>query len=232
MKRRSSGLNVPLYEVIAWSFFDWANSAFPTVITTFIFATYFTESIAKNPIIGTNQWGDAVAFSGLMIAIISPMLGAITDKMGRRKPWIAVFAAITILSSSLLWFAKPTQASLTWALTWVIIGTISFEVGTVFYNAMMRSLAKEAYWGRISGWAWSCGYACGLFCLLTALFFLNAKFAWLNTSSAEHIRIAGPLVALWFFIFSLPFFLFTTDQKNTGISAKQALKKGLVTLFN
>ena len=78
----------------SWCLYDWANSAFPTVIVTFVFATYFTQSIAPDVITGTAQWGFALSLSGIAIAIISPIVGAIADKDGRRKPWLAGFTAL------------------------------------------------------------------------------------------------------------------------------------------
>lgn len=95
--------------IAAWCFYDWANSAFPTLILTFIFATYFTKSVAVNHIIGTTQWGDAVALAGLLIAISAPVVGAIADQEGRRKPWLALFTLLCIIASALLWYTKPVH---------------------------------------------------------------------------------------------------------------------------
>lgn len=220
--------------IFSWCFYDFAGSAFPTLITTFIFATYFTESIAANPIAGTTQWGYAMAVSGLFIAILSPLFGAISDNEGRRKPWLGLFTALVIVCSSLLWFSKPSAAYVTWTLTLVIIATTLYEVGLVFYNSMLDDLAPKAYLGRISGWAWSIGYFGGLACLVTALFgFITPTHPLLSLdkTTAEHIRIVGPLVALWYFIFSLPLFIFTPDHPSTGLGLKQSMLQGLHTLM-
>src|SRR5688572_20517177 len=107
-------LKPPTRAVVAWGLYDWANSAFPTVITTFIFATYFTQGIAKDPILGTSQWGNATALAGLIIAILSPILGAIADHKGKRKPWLAFFTLVTVISAALLWFAKPFPDYVNW----------------------------------------------------------------------------------------------------------------------
>src|SRR3990167_1173597 len=90
--------------IIAWCFYDWANSAFPALVTTFIFATYFTTSVAKNKFVGTALWGDAIALSGILIALFSPIFGAIADHQGRRKPWLGFFTLMMIISTALLWF--------------------------------------------------------------------------------------------------------------------------------
>ena len=77
--------------ILSWCFYDWAMSAYNTVIGTFIFSVYFTRGVAESEVIGTAQWGRAVAVSGIAVAVLSPVLGAIADRSGRRKPWLALF---------------------------------------------------------------------------------------------------------------------------------------------
>jgi len=221
--------------IIAWSFFDWANSAFPTVITTFVFSAYFTQSIAKDVISGTAQWGYAITIAGFFTAICSPIFGAIADNQGRRKPWLAFFSAICIICCALLWFAKPQHEYIFYTLVVVIIATIGFEIGTAFYNAMLRTIVPKGQLGRVSGWAWGLGYMGGLGCLVIALLaFVGGHSAWLNldTTTAQQIRICGPLVAIWFLVFSVPLFLFTQDTPKQPISVKASMKQGLSTLYS
>ena len=66
--------------LVAWCLYDWANSAFPAVILTFVFATYFTQAVARTPVEGTAQWGIALTLSAFAIALISPVIGAIADQ--------------------------------------------------------------------------------------------------------------------------------------------------------
>src|SRR5882757_1948996 len=98
--------------VAAWCLYDWANSAFPSVITTFVFATYFTQAVAPDPISGTTWWGHAQAVAGLAIAILSPLLGSVADLTGRRKAWLGVFSAINVVAVAALWFVTPTPDSM------------------------------------------------------------------------------------------------------------------------
>lgn len=222
-------------KVIAWAVYDWACSAFPTIITTFIFATYFSEKVALNKIVGMAGWADAVAISGLIIAILSPILGAIADYEGRRKPWLAVFTLMTIIASACLWYVKPDAQYVTFALTCVVFGTIGLEVSMVFYNAMLSDLAPPGYTGRISGWSWGFGYFGGLVSLVVALYgFIDGYFTWipLNHGAAEHVRIAGPLVAVWFAVFAWPLFMFTPDQASTQLGIKKAIQHGLKSLLH
>jgi UMF1 family MFS transporter len=226
----------PLYSkksIIAWCIYDWGNSAFPTIILTFVFAAYFTGKVAINKIIGTAQWADAVAIAGLIIALSSPLLGAVADNEGRRKPWIAIFATLVIISAALLWFAKPSSNYVIWTLIWMGLGLVGVEMAQVFYNAMLRDLAPKNYIGRISGWGWGTGYFGGLCSLIVALFLFvkNGANIGLNTTTYEHIRICGPFVSIWFFVFALPFFILTPDRPSTGISYITALRQGLRQFF-
>lgn len=220
--------------MFSWCFFDWANSAFASIITTFIFATYFTGAIAKNKIIGTQQWGDAIALAGITIALISPILGAIADNEGRRKPWLAAFSLLAIFASFMLWFSLPGEEYIRQTLIWVILGTIGIEVGMVFYNAMLSDLASEKYLGRLSGWAWGLGYVGGLVALSITLFLFvfHSEIFGLNKGTYEHVRITGPLVGIWFAVFGWPLFVFTPDQPSSGLGIVKSMQKGLYELYD
>src|SRR5947207_9845938 len=97
--------------VISWIFFDWAAQPYFTLITTFVFAPYFATHVASDPASGQALWGFATAAAGMAIALLSPVLGAIADASGRRKPWIAAFGALLVIGASLMWFGKPGEAS-------------------------------------------------------------------------------------------------------------------------
>src|ERR1700755_2203580 len=101
----------PRSAVIAWIFFDCAAQPSFTLITTFVFAPYFAAHVAPNPAEGQALWGFATAVAGMAIALLSPVLGAIADASGRRKPWIAGFGAMLVMGSSLMWFGKPGDAN-------------------------------------------------------------------------------------------------------------------------
>ena len=129
----------------SWCFFDWANSAFPTVIVTFVFATYFTEHVAASKIQGTALWGYALALSGVAIALLSPVMGAVADKRGGRKPWIAFFSLLCMACSMLLWFTLPDPGWVIWGLVIFGLANLFFEVGTVFYNSMLPTIVSPVY---------------------------------------------------------------------------------------
>jgi len=219
--------------IVAWCFYDWANSAFPTVITTLVFAAYFTQGIATDVATGTAQWSLAISLSGLVIAISAPVVGAVADHWGPRKPWLLILSTLCVIASAMLWGAKPDPAFAVYAMIWVGIGTIAFELSMVFYNAMLPDLVPRRLYGRVSGWAWGVGYAGGLSCLGIAMVLLvgpEISPIGLDKAAAEHLRATGPLVAIWFAVFAIPLFLMTPDRARTTLTLGQATVQGLRTL--
>jgi UMF1 family MFS transporter len=214
---------------VVWCLYDWANSSFPAVILTFVFAAFFTRGVALNPVQGTGLWGSAITSSALAIAIASPVLGAIADCNGPRKPWLGVFTVICVLATAALWFVRPHPDSIMLALVLVAIGNFAFEIAIVFYNAMLPEICPEDRLGRLSGWGWGLGYAGGLVCLVIVLFgFVQVEVPpfGLDRGAAEHVRISGPIAALWYALFALPLFLILPDRTGTGAGALGAVRKG------
>jgi MFS transporter, UMF1 family len=216
--------------VVAWCLYDWANSAYPTVILTFVFATYFTQAVASDTIVGTAQWGFAMTVSAFAIAVLSPVVGAIADQTGRRKPWLASFTALAVVGTASLWWVKPNVSFAPLALVLIAVSNVGFELGTVFYNAMLPELVEKSRLGRLSGWAWGIGYAGGLVCLVVALFaFIQPAVPpfGLSKAAAEHVRATALLAAAWFAVFSLPLLLWTPDRPRTGAPIGQATRDGV-----
>ena len=216
--------------VAAWALYDWANSAFPTVIITFVFATYFTQGIVQDDVAGTSLWGYTMSLSALAVALVTPLLGSIADQTGRRKPWLAAFTALAIVSSALLWFARPDVEFVLWALIFAGLGNFAFESGMVFYNSLLPDVAGKGRLGRVSGWAWGAGYAGGLVCLAIALVGFvqtDTPLFGIGKEDAAHIRSTALLVTVWFLIFSLPLFAFTPDRPPTGVRKREAIRTGL-----
>lgn len=217
--------------VLSWCLYDWANSSYPTVIVTFIFAAYFTTTLSPDPETGTNLWGNALALSGLVVAVLAPILGTLADQGGRRKPWIGGFSLIAVLCAIGLWWVAPDPAYALLGLVLVAVGNSAFEFGQVFYNAMLPDIAGRARLGRVSGWAWGLGYAGGLACLaLALLLFVKDEGALvpLDRAAAEHVRITGPFVGLWLALFALPLFLFTPDsppRRAEGVNLAAGLRE-------
>lgn len=221
MNQRSQSLSA----IIAWCLYDWAAASFSIIVTTFIFATYFTSSVAVDHVVGTYQWANAVAFAGVVVAFTSPLFGAISDYSGHHKLWLLFFTLMCVVSTALLWFAYPALSSVRLILTCVIIGTIGFELSLVFYNAFLPNLVQKSYLGRISGWGWAAGYIGGIIALTIALVvFVNGS--WLDKQTAEQVRICGPFAAVWYLLFSLPLFFLVPRINVPSRSLALAIKLG------
>jgi UMF1 family MFS transporter len=219
--------------LVAWCLYDWANSAFPTIISTFVFATYFVQGVAADVATGTAQWSLAMSLAGIGVAILSPPLGAIADKGGRRKPLLAIATGVCVLASAALWFVRPDPSYVVLGIALATIGTIAFEVGTVFYNALLPSVAPPQAIGRASGIAWGIGYAGGLCALVVALLVLvqpNPSPLGLDRGAAEHVRASGPLVALWWCVFAWPIFAFVREDKVVGMPWRRAAREGVMAM--
>jgi UMF1 family MFS transporter len=220
--------------VAAWCLYDWANSAFPTIVSTFLFAAYVSKAVAPDPVSGTAAWGQMMSLTGLIVAILSPLLGAVADQGGRRKPWLLALSAVAILGTASLWYVRPQADDLLFALIAAGIATAGFELATVFYNALLPEVTTPRHIGRVSGWGWGLGYAGGLACLALALFvFVQPKpppFG-LDPALAEQVRIVGPLAAVWFAVFALPLFLFVPDRAAGALAPFEAMRRGIGDLF-
>jgi MFS transporter, UMF1 family len=232
----------PRSAVISWIFFDWAAQPYFTLITTFVFAPYFATHVASDPASGQSLWGFATAAAGLLIALLSPVLGAIADASGRRKPWIAAFGALLVIGASLMWFGKPGDPGVIVPLLFAYgLATIGAEFATVFNNAMMPTLVPPDQIGRLSGTGWATGYVGGILSLILVLGFLAASpdtgrtlFGFtplfgLDPVTHQGDRISGPLTGIWFIVFVLPMFLLTPDypaRRRIG----DALREGMAGL--
>ena len=232
----------PRSAVISWIFFDWAAQPYFTLITTFVFAPYFATHVAPDAASGQALWGFATAAAGMAIALLSPVLGAIADASGRRKPWIAAFGAMLVIGSALMWFGRPGDVKIIPPLLFAYaIATVGVEFATVFNNAMMPTLVPPDRIGRLSGTGWATGYVGGILSLILVLGFLAASpetgrtlFGFkplfgLDPLTHQGDRISGPLTAIWFIVFVLPMFLLTPDYPARH-PLRVALREGLAEL--
>ena len=215
--------------MISWAFYDWASNAFNTVIQTFVFAAYFTQQVAADPDQASAQWGYVIGTAGLVVALTGPLLGSIIDQRGPRKPLMGAFTLGCVTFTALLWLVEPTVEHVWLALLLVWLASVCFEYASILYNSMLPALVEWERLGRWSGWGWTMGYAGGLFCLLSALglfVFGEALLLDLDPEAAEDVRATFVFAALWFLVFSLPFFLVTPDAAKTGKAWRQSAIDG------
>jgi len=214
----------------SWALYDWANSAFPTVITTFVIATWFAQGVAPDPVSGQAQWGWMQTGAGVAIALLSPVLGAVADAGGRRRLMLALCTLATAALTAAIWFAHPAAEWSLYVLACVGLATVAFELGTVFYNSMLPDVASPERMGRVSGLAWGLGYAGGLACLVACLFGLirpdPAPFG-LDRAAGEPVRATALLVGAWILAFGWPVLLAMRDPAGPKPGWSTAARDGL-----
>ena len=222
---------------LAWAAFDGGRSPYNVLINIFVFSAYFSTVVVTNPatgqpdsVRGQATWSYMTSIAAIIIAIGAPILGAIADAGGRRKPWIlfcVLFGAPCMLAS---WFAVPGMtAGLGFVMAALILANCSFEYSGIFCNAMLPNLAPPHRIGPLSGLGFALGNAFGI---VVFLIFLLA-WSWnphplFGLSSARHEpeRATGVLAAIWFALFAIPLLLFTPDSPGTRRSVPQAVRHG------
>jgi UMF1 family MFS transporter len=232
-----------------WYFFDWASQPYSTLMLTFVFGPYFAQAAVAHFTAGgmdraaagasaQSLWGWGLTISGVLIAVLAPLLGTVADQSGRRMAWIWAFSALYVLGAWMVWHLLPDGSGLYLALMWFGIGLIGMEFATIFTNSLMPDLTSQAEMGRVSGNGFAFGYLGGIVALFLVLMLLVenpqtgrtligiAPVLGLDPASQEGTRAAGPFTALWYVLFMIPFFLWVREapRPRAGISLTGALR--------
>ncbi|MEI9965924.1 MAG: MFS transporter [Caulobacteraceae bacterium] len=218
----------------AWAAFDGARSPYNVLVNIFVFSAYFSTVVVPDSVRGQAVWSYVTSTGAFLVAIGAPILGAIADAGGRRKPWLIATVILGVPCMSLIWFATPGMShGLIWVMAAIVGSTLAFEYSAIFCNAMLPNVAPQGRLGFLSG----LGFALGnFFGVLVFLFFLLA-WSWnphplfgLDAARHEPERAVGMLAAAWFAVFAIPLLLFTPDSPGTSRSVPQAVSHGLKTL--
>lgn len=232
-----------------WYFFDWASQPYNTLLITFVFGPYFAQTAANALIDGgmaqeaarakaQAYWGYGLTAAGVTIALLAPVLGSIADSSGKRLPWIWFFSLLYVVGAGALWWTAPENFSVIWALFFFGVGLIGAEFTAVFTNSYLPELNPDpGERGRISGSGWAFGYVGGVVALIITLTLFQAgengrtmagiaPLFGLDPATGADTRIVGPVTAVWFAIFMVPFFLYT--RENTTLNGpRTSLSEGL-----
>ena len=208
-------------KIFNFALYDFANSAFTTIIITFIFSTYFAKQIAPNPVLGQSYWGWTIGITGVIVAIVGPLLGNLADRKNYAEFFIKIFTIICISLTCLLWFSKPSKEYLLYTLLIVGLANIFYELSLIFYNSTLKKISEDKILGKSSGYAFALGYIGGIFILIICIkIFIdnnNLPFG-LSKDNAENIRATSFLVAFWYLIFSLPFLLSLKNYNQNNVN--------------
>jgi UMF1 family MFS transporter len=218
----------------SWALFDGARIPDNVLVNIFVFSAYFSTVVISDSVHGQVVWSYTSAVGAILVAIGAPILGAIADAGGRRKPWLVGCIAIGIPSMMALWYATPgMSAGLGWVLAAIVGSMLFYEYSAIFCNAMLPNIAPREI-GFWSGMGFALGNAFGV---ILFVFFLSA-WSWnphplfgLDKALHEPERAVGILAAVWMLIFGLPLFLFTPDSAGTKLSAGTTIRKGLKNLI-
>ncbi|MEZ5560195.1 MAG: MFS transporter [Pseudomonadales bacterium] len=226
---------------LSWTFGQGARDPYYILVVIYIFYPYFSNTVVGNPVQGQSLLGYTNAVAGFVLALLAPVLGAIADKNGRRKPWIAASAVGMIGGAMLLWFVLPGGGGLGIypTLGLLIAINILFTISEVFHNAMLPSVAPVSRIGAISGIAFALGNVGGLSLMLIVLFAFSlpgtvdwpfvasAPLFGIDQAAHEHDRLVGPISAVWMLLLTLPLLLFTPDGAGGSTGIRQAARQGL-----
>lgn len=206
-----SGLKTPHYSrprIFAWTLFDFGNTAYSVIIVTVIYSTYFTSQVA-----GGNEllWGLTVSLSMILAAAIAPPLGVAADFLRNKKLFLLLFTLACVVSTALMFFVKPGMVLLGMVL--FIIANVGFEGGIVFYDAFLPSITSRRSYGRVSGY----GFAMGYLGALVVLFIVNVMLPdALDPDYLFYVRLSFVTAAAFFFLFSLPMFIWVPEPFSKG----------------
>ncbi len=224
--------------VWGWFFFDWASQPYHTLLVTFIFGPFFAAvatqvfmetGLAEDAADAAAQslWANAMTYIGITIGICAPILGAMADTNGRKRPWMLAFSAMVVIGAGGLWFMDPLGSNLFLMLALFGFGFIGAEFALVFVNSQLPELSADEDAGKLSGSGFAFGYLGGLIALILMLLFfveqssgvtvigLGLPFG-LDADAREGTRLAGPFVALWYAVFMIPFFMWVKDRPVSG----------------
>jgi UMF1 family MFS transporter len=201
--------------IVAWTLYDFANSAFAAVIFATIYAAYYALAVVGNEGgAGDLWWGRVVSLSMGLVAVTSPFLGGVADRAGVRRPLFIGFTALAVTATALMATVEPGM--LLWGFALGVVGNFAYESALVYYNAYLADLAPPSHQGRVSGWGFAVGYAGSIAALLAALPFVRDE------------RYAGAFLATAaiYAIFSLPAFFMLPAPPPGRLPVLRAAREG------
>lgn len=194
---------------IGWMFYDFANSAFTTIIVSVVYSVYFINVVVDSATKGYGEmlWGRAVAISMTLVAITSPVFGAIADHSRAKKRFLFFNCYITIIFTALLFFVRAGDIML--GMIFFIVANYGFNGANVFYDAFLPEITSDEDMGKVSGYGWAFGYIGGLMALSISLPIINS----FTKTGNLNVRLVFPAIALHLLIFSLVTFFWLKEVR-------------------
>jgi|TARA_B100001741_G_scaffold313821_1_gene322349 UMF1 family MFS transporter len=214
-----------------YALYDLANSAYTSIIITFVISAYFATQIVGDPQLGASYWQWTAGLCSLAIALTSPLLGSRADNISNGKiNYLKKFTYLCILTTCLFWFAKPDTKYIFYTLIIFFISNYFYELALMFYNSLLKKCSNENDIGKTSGFGFALGYIGSVPILLIVLYVFvlpENNYFGLSKNEFENIRFIPFVVAIWFLIFALPMIInFTKNNLDKElISEKVSIKK-------
>ncbi len=227
---------------LSWALWDWASQSFPTVVTSFIFGRYITDTAFAPAGMSeadaeqyTGYWlGISGIISGLLIALIAPIVGRRADTSGRKKMWLMINTWLFAGTIGLMFFVQPSNAFFFFGLTLLAVGGIFFEFATVNYNSMLNEVARPKDRGRVSQFGWGLGYMGGIVLLVMALWIIQfggAELLGIPDTAALSVRVVMIISMFWVLVFSIPLMLNVPEAKPIAGTEKESIFAAYGNLF-
>jgi len=233
-RQRVGGLMAPAG--FSWALFEFGRNPYFMLIVTYVFPPYFAQYIVGDPVLGQATVSDATAWAGVIGAVTAPLLGSMMDKGGARKPLMAVFIGMLMVSGLALWFSMPGTftpnpadpdnpifhpPTAGWGvygtMAFLVLGFVGYSYSEMMHNAMLRGSGRPDALSQISGAGIGLGQLSSALCL-GGLAVIAVSLPALGDASTGYLlqRGAGPFVALWLLVFVIPFFIYVPDGAPPG----------------
>lgn len=202
--------------IVAWALYDWANSAFSlTVVTAFVpvmLAEFWSDGAEST--MTTFRLGLANGTASAIVALCSPLIGALADRFGRRKGMLFIFAMLGIVSTSALFLVAKGQWPL--AIACYVFATIGFAGSNSLYDSLLVDVAPDSHYDEVSAFGFSLGYLGGASLFALNVFMVSNPATFGLGSPIEAIRVSFVMVAIWWFVFSLPLLAWVEEHPHAG----------------
>ncbi len=216
-------------ESFAWALYDWANSAYATVILAAVLPAYYASYVAS-PLpkyMRTAYWGYTNFIATAIIAIIAPIIGGISDRSASRKKFWVGFALLGILATGLLYFVDKGDYMMASLL--FIISMLGFGAANVFYDSFLIQVSSKETSDFVSNLGYALGYIGGGLLLALNLFMIQKPQLFGLSNEVQAIKIGFVLVAIWWLVFSIPSWKVVKEKREEHhISLKEAAVDGFV----
>ena len=190
-------------EIFGWCCYDFANSAFITVVITVVYGPYFTGVVASGWAGANTLWSVILAASQMVVMVFGPALGVLADVTGSKKKFLLSMMWVCSAATAALWLTGPGTVALAAGL--VIVAYAAFSFGENFCASFLSELSTPANCGRISGYGWSFGYLGGLGALGLAMLVLSV--------SPDGVRWVFVVTASFMVAATLPVLLLLRERK-------------------